>query len=82
VNPAQQEADEAALKLLAVPFPIRGARVVYRGYHVYYDPPPIPLRTCDWHFVHLDWDEGDKRCGHAVTAKDAYAQIDDIEDDQ
>jgi hypothetical protein len=61
----------------------------YRGYQIYFDPPPIPTRNCDWHFVHDDYDgapnepdEGpaDHRCGSGSSIEDCKAQIDDIDD--
>lgn len=62
----------------------------YRGYHIYYDPPPIPVRTCDWHFVHddydgapNDYDEGpaDHRCGSAASEQACREEIDALEDE-
>lgn len=65
--------------------------ITYRGYRIDYDPPPIPIRSCDWQFVHEDYDgapnepgdgPGDHRAGHGSSEADCRAQIDDIEDDQ
>lgn len=56
----------------------------YRGYHIYFDAPPIPTRSCDWHFYHDDYDgapdAGDNRYGHGPTEADCREQIDEIEE--
>ncbi len=66
--------------------PARAGELTYRGWHIDFDPPPIPTRNCDWHFWHDDFDgapdAGDNRRGRAPSLADAKAQIDDIEDDQ
>lgn len=31
-----------------------------------YDPPPIPIRICDWHFVHEDYDGAPIESGHLI----------------
>lgn len=55
---------------------------VYRGYRIHYDPPPIPIRSCDWQFFHEDYDgPEDGRCGFAGSLADAKAEIDMLEDD-
>lgn len=54
----------------------------YRGYHISYDPPPIPYRGFDWHFVHQDYDEGDNRYGSCASEAECRAEIDEIEDDK
>lgn len=54
----------------------------YRGYHINFYAPPIPFRGCDWHFVHQDYDEGDRRYGSAASEAECRAEIDMIEDDQ
>ena len=60
--------------------------ITYRNYTIYYDPPPIPLRTMDWHFVHRDFDgaedAGDNRCGSAPSEQECRDEIDALEDDQ
>jgi hypothetical protein len=49
----------------------------YRGYLIAFDPLPIPVRTCDWSFVHRDFDgEGDSRYGRAETLAEAKEAID------
>jgi hypothetical protein len=54
----------------------------YRGYFIYYDPPPIGTRCCDWHFVHEDYDLDDPRHGSAASEAGCRAEIDMIEDDR
>jgi len=59
---------------------------LYRGaWHIWFDPPPIPIRSMDWHFMHDDFDGADdsmdNRCGHAPTAEACRAAIDEIEDE-
>ena len=63
--------------------------MIYKGYKIYYDPPPIPVRTHDWRFVHEDYDGGpeysygnptDDRCGAGPTKEDCMRQIDELED--
>lgn len=63
-----------------------GRKVSYRGWWIDYDPPPIPVRTCDWQFWHDDFDgapdANDNRYGSAGSLDAAKAEIDDREDDQ
>lgn len=58
---------------------------IYGPWSIYFDPPPIPTRECDWHFVHADFDgapdANDNRCGSAASFADALNAIDDMEDD-
>ena len=59
----------------------------YRGYTISYDPPPIPMRSSDWAFVHDDYDGapinsesddgGDRRCGYGASVEDCKQQIDE-----
>lgn len=58
----------------------------YRGYTIYFDPPPIPGRACDWRFVHDDYDaevfsdgsvSADPRAGDGPSLEDCKRQIDD-----
>lgn len=60
----------------------------YGNYHIYYDPPPIPIRSCDWHYVHDDYDgapifsdgpPADHRCGSAASVEDCKREIDELE---
>lgn len=59
----------------------------YRGYTIEYRPPPIPLRDCDWEYVHQDYDGGpwdsygppmDDRCGWAASLEDAKRAVDEL----
>ena len=50
----------------------------HRGYAIWYDPKPIPLRQFDWDWCHEDYDgPGDEREGHAATFEAAKAAIDE-----
>lgn len=59
---------------------------------IHYDPPPIPVRNCDWHFTHEDYDasyEGEEDGwvsnglgGHGASVEDCKVQIADIEEDR
>lgn len=52
----------------------------YRGYHITYDPPPIPDRRHDFQFAHVDYSgPGDPRCGTAATHADCIQLIDELE---
>lgn len=52
----------------------------YRGWIIYYDPPPIPDRRFDWHFYHEDYDGApdgnDDRHGDGPTLRSCFEQID------
>lgn len=54
--------------------------VSYRGWHVRHDPPPIPVRNCDWQFWHDDFDgapdANDNRSGSAASLEAAKSEID------
>jgi hypothetical protein len=61
-------------------------QILYRGYHIRHDPPPIPIRTCDWQWYHEDYDPtplhsygppSDDRSGASASLDDAKADIDD-----
>ncbi len=65
-------------------------RETYRDFIINYDPPPIPVRCCDWQFWHKDFDgapnnpgegPGDNRCGSAGSLDDAKLEIDMILED-
>jgi hypothetical protein len=58
--------------------------VHYRGYTITYDPPPIPIRTCDFHFLHDDFccPECDNRGGSAGSVLECMEQIDEIEEER
>ena len=50
---------------------------LYRGFVISYYAPPIPIRTCDWQWVHEDYDgPEDNRCGHAASREAAKADVD------
>lgn len=57
----------------------------YRGYRIYCDPPPIPDRRCDWHFVHEDYDgapdANDRRSGSCASPEECRQMIDEMEDE-
>lgn len=37
-------------------------------YRIWYDPPPIPTRECDWHYQHEDFEgESPGMSGHGPT---------------
>lgn len=60
-------------------------QLTYRGYHIRFDPPPIPTRAFDWAWVHDDYDGApdgnDTRCGASASLEQAKADIDEqIED--
>jgi hypothetical protein len=52
---------------------------------IWYEPPPIPIRTNDWQFVHDAYDgPGGRRrlTGSAPSVEDALQQIAEIEADE
>ncbi|CAB4191822.1 hypothetical protein UFOVP1229_157 [uncultured Caudovirales phage] len=52
---------------------------LYRNYNISYDPPPVPIRSCDYQFAHVDYDgPPDERCGTAPSFEEAKRQIDEI----
>lgn len=57
-------------------------QTTYKDFIISYDPPPIPDRTCDWQFVHRDFDGApdglDHRCGRAASMEGCKAEIDDL----
>jgi hypothetical protein len=54
----------------------------YREFSLSFDPPPIPVRVCDWHAIHKDYDgPEDGRFFHGPSVSDLLAQIDDYCDD-
>lgn len=54
----------------------------YRGFHIRYNPKPIPVRSCDYDFVHVDYDgPGDNRCGAAESPLGCRAEIDILLDE-
>lgn len=57
----------------------------YGPWRIYFDPPPIPTRSCDWHFHHVDYDgaedSNDRRAGHAGSFAEALNECNEMEDD-
>lgn len=55
----------------------------YGSWIITYDPPPIPLRTLDWTYVHEDYDgaedSGDRRLGYAPDIATCIVEINEIE---
>lgn len=58
--------------------------MIYKGYHIQYDPKPIPTRNFDYDFWHEDYDgPEDRRNGNAGSVRDCMIEIDDrIEDER
>jgi len=54
--------------------------VSYRGYIITFDPPPIPVRTSDYHYVHSDFccPECDNRHGSCGSVLECMEEIDQI----
>lgn len=51
----------------------------YRNCEIYYDPPPIPDRSVDYHWRHEDYDgPPDRRCGSCSSTEDCIKEIDEI----
>lgn len=54
-------------------------QMMYRGYWINYNPPPIPIRTHDYHYWHDDYEgPGDHRHGTAESIDACKKQIDEI----
>lgn len=56
-----------------------------KGWHIKYDPKPIPSRKFDFDFWHDDYDfcsesGGNGLCGHAESIDDARMQIQEIQE--
>ena len=59
---------------------VEGA-MIYRGYRIAYDPKPIPDRSHDWDWVHVEYDgPEDRRCGTAASIEAAKREIDEQTD--
>lgn len=64
----------------------------YGPWTIYFDPPPIPARECDWHFEHDNFDasyEGEEDgwvsnglAGSCASFADALNECDEMEDEQ
>lgn len=82
---ALKQAKEKVATLPAPDTQRQAQRIKYGDWHIYFDPPPIPTRNCDWHFHHDDFDgapdAGDNRYGSGASIKDCIDQIRDIEAD-
>ena len=57
----------------------------YRGYVIWYDPPPVPTDAWNWHYHHDDFDGAedadDNRYGHCPTKEQCIGEIDDYIED-
>jgi hypothetical protein len=52
--------------------------MIYRGYRIKFDPPPIPVRNMDWDWCPVDYDgPEDPRGGRASSMDDAKAWVDE-----
>ena len=55
------------------------------GYVIEYNPPPIPMRCCDWQYAHEDFDgapdANDPRCGTGPDPESCLAEIEEIEEE-
>lgn len=72
---ARADAAEVRVKELELLIP--------KGWHIKYDPPPIPLRECDYQFYHDDYDGtdgGNGLCGTGRSVIDCLRQIVEIEE--
>lgn len=50
----------------------------YRDFEITNICPPIPTRSCDWEFAHVEYDgPEDNRIGHGPTVEDCKRQIDE-----
>lgn len=68
------------------------ADIKYGPWTISYDPPPIPIRTMDWHFAHRDYDasyEGEEDGwvdnglgGHEASVEACKLAIREIEEDK
>lgn len=58
----------------------------HRGYLIYFDPKPVPLRIVgSWSFAHEEYDgapdAGDHRCGDGHDVPDCKRLIDELIED-
>lgn len=52
-------------------------KIIYRGFWINYDPPPIPARNCDWEAIHPDYDgPGDNRYFRAASEAAVCREVD------
>lgn len=71
------------LRLSSPKEPKVSIKVRYGDWTIRFDPPPIPVRNCDWAFVHEDFDgapdSNDNRCGYGESPEDCIERIYEIE---
>lgn len=68
------------------------ADIKHGNWTIHFDPPPIPVRTMDWHFVHEDFDasyEGEEDGyvsnglgGSAASPETCLREIAEIEEER
>jgi hypothetical protein len=60
--------------------------VAYGNWTIAYNPPPIPVRSCDWQYCHNDFDGAEDACdnrhGSAPTLAECLNEIDDYEEER
>lgn len=62
---------------------VEATRDDYRGWQIFYNPPPIPCRDFDWSAAHPDYDgPDDGRQVWGRTINDVVAAINDWHEDQ
>ena len=55
----------------------------YKDFHISYDPKPIPVRCCDWDYVHVDYEpDGEFPGGSEGSKEDCIKAIDEWYDEQ
>lgn len=62
-------------------------RTRYGPWTIYFDPPPIPVRCCDWHYTHDDFDasfedgewQGNGLSGSCASFEDALDACDQLD---
>lgn len=64
---------------------IPGQTIAYGDWQISYNPPPIPVRNCDWQYCHKDFDGAEDACddryGSSGSLMSAMIRIDDLEDE-
>jgi len=57
--------------------------MLYRDFHITFDPPPIPTRDCDWQAAHVEYDgPEDNRIFRVPSLEAAKAEVDEWHDAQ
>lgn len=70
--------DTSSLSILCSDRPMSNADRLAE-WRIAYSPKPIPDRSHDWEFSHVDYDgPPDTRCGTAKSEADAISQIEEI----